>query len=329
MELKDYSEVVKQISISTGLAENEIFDFTESPISEELLNVIKFYSETLHRNYHYGIEPSHIIFRPYLNKNAGARFLNNIGLISINLGTIKWLYESFRENTSINDGEIRFFKIIRRFIDTDLSELMYQASLHFTFYHELAHLIQKSDFVASNLEEEATAEEEFNELKHLLELDADEYSALCVSTHILQYAEKFFVLDKPITEGFLILIIIPIILYILSFGNVEEIYYSKNSHPHPTIRLTLVSLTICHYANQSLLATGKEFQVDHREILFRAVEISEEFEKKYLDSHTVETFKNLLKENIEGVLDYVDKFNNLRIGNKDLAVYKWNLNAKQ
>lgn len=327
MNLEDYPKILKKISKTTGLAENEIFDFTESPISEKLLNIINFYSDTLERNYHYGLEPSHIIIRPYLNKNAGARFMNDIGLISINLGTISWLFEKFSKNEKVNNGDIRFFKIMRKFTDIDLSELMYQASLHFTFYHELAHLVQKSEFVDNHLDEEPTAQDDFNEFKHLLELDADEFSSLCVSTHILQYAEKYFVLDEQITEGFLVLILIPVILYILSFGNTDEIYYSKNSHPHPTIRLTLVALTICHYANQSLLKTGKTFQVDHKEILFRAIEISEEFEEKYLDSKNLTIFKTVLKENMEGILVYVDKFNKMRKDNKDLAVYKWNLHA--
>jgi hypothetical protein len=173
---------------------------------------------------------------------------------------------------------------------------------------------------------------EYKRRKHLLEIDADEFSSLCLGTHVLQYAQKLFpkTLNQEILEGLLIFCLVPVFVYMTSFGGGEgEIYFKDKSHPHPIIRVMLVTMTICHYINQSLNENGNEFSVDYNTVLNRILQVADEMEQKVFESPYVNDFIKTLKENLNEILDYVDYFDKLKIEDKTLAVYKWNQNVVQ
>ena len=63
----------------------------------------------------------------------------------------------------------------------------------------MAHLIQKSDLLANMLSESSDSGNHFSIRTHLLELDADQFSALCIGAHTLQYIKKMF--NPELTKG--------------------------------------------------------------------------------------------------------------------------------
>lgn len=332
MSIENYRSTLKEIQDRTQLPSSEFFDMEFSPHGEEFLEAFTFYMETLGDNSDYGITPAFMYFNNYINRNAKAGFLKDTYLITINKGTLHWLMDNFKLNNRIESSDIRLIGVTSKFIDTAPSNLMYQMCFHFTVYHELAHLIQKSTYLESHLDEVPKAND-YSDRRHLLEIDADEFSSLCLGTHILQYAEKLFptTLNQEILEGLLIFCLVPVFIYMISFGGgKEDIYFREKSHPHPIIRVMLVTMTICHYMDQSLVESGKQFSVNYNSVLNRVLQVAnEKMEQKVFESPNVDNFIQSLQGNHNEVLNYVEFFDILKNEDNTLAVYKWNQNVEQ
>lgn len=331
MSIDNYRRAIREIQERVGLPDSEFFDMEFSPHREEFLEAFNFYTETLARNLDYGIVPAYMYYNNFTSRNAKAGLVQDTYLITINMGTLHWLMDKFKLNDSIASSRIRLIDIVSNNIDTTPHNLMYQMCFHFTVYHELAHLIQKSPFLESHLEE-APKINEYSDRRHLLEIDADEFSSLCLGTHILQYAEKLFplTLNQEILEGILTFCLVPVFIYMTSFkGGKGEMYFKERSHPHPITRVLLVTMTICHYINQSLAEKGKVFSVNYSVVLNRTLQVAGEMEQNVFNSPYVEDFIQTLRYNIQGILDYVDYFDGLKIEDNTLAVAKWNQNVLQ
>ena len=143
---------------------------------------------------------------------------------------------------------------------------MYQLTMHFTFYHELAHLVQKSEYLESHLYERPFEVEEFDLTRHKLEIDADSFSGISIASHIQQYALKHFGddLDSNKMESLIQMFCSSALLYFLAFQSCKgEIYFYENSHPHPMIRILNFILTITNYLQQSPKLTERKITLNH------------------------------------------------------------------
>jgi len=236
MTLEEYRKNIVEIINKVGM-HHALFSDLEGLDNElEFLKFFEFYSETLEQNHDYGIAPTFLFFGNSDTLNARAsRSPNNEYLLGINRGTINWLIDNFKSNnTLVSDNNILLFNILAPHLDTPINNLMYQAGCHYTFYHEMAHLIQKSDYLELNMEENPQPIEVFDFNRHLLEIDADTFSALCLGTHIMQYSEKVFGenASKLLVEALIILFSIPIILYLF---HLKEIQYNYTIEKAPTL----------------------------------------------------------------------------------------------
>ncbi len=330
MTLDEYNEKVSIVQEALKLPKGEIVDCEFYLEREEFIEVFNFYDEALLHHSYYGITPAYVYINNRTTINAFACLKKDGNyFVSLNQGLVLLLIQSFKNNRDIVErSNIRLFEILEPRLDTQINNLMYQTLLHYTFYHELAHLIQNSDLLVSEVGlEENPRQDGFSEQQHVIELDADEFSSLCLGTHILQYSEKIFGEDinKEVLEGLLVLMCIPIILYWTSFSGFEKgLYFERNTHPHPIIRIFIIVSTIVHYCNQSLVQEERKFQLDHKEIIFQSLDITAEMEANVFGRDNVIDFIIRAKENTKEIIDYIDKFEGLRKKNTSLAVNKWN-----
>ena len=142
---------------------------------------------------------------------------------------------------------------------------MYQQATHFTIYHEIAHLIQKSKYLNSALYEFAAAEADFDYCRHLYELDADLFAALNIGSHILQYAKGTFGdgLKNEHVEKLIVIICSSSLFYFLFFqSDVKGMYYEEKTHPHPVIRVSLVIFHLVSYLQEVYQRDGKRFDLN-------------------------------------------------------------------
>ena len=330
MTLEEYRDHVAQIINTVGL-HHKMFSDLEGLINEsEFLNVFEFYKETLELNCDYGITPAFLFFANSDTINAKAvRSPNNEYLLGINRGTINWLIDNFKSNqTLVSDNNISLFDNLAPHLDIPINNLMYQAGCHFTFYHEMAHLIQKSDYLELSMEENPQQVDVFDFNRHLLEIDADTYSALCLGTHIMQYSGKIFGENssKVLVEALIILFSIPIILYLLSFeGNSVELYYRESTHPHPAIRLTNFLMVLTHYCNGVLDGKDSGFTVNQGDMFISAMSIAEKLQEHFFNGKIVSRYREGITANRPQVMEYVSllvETNNLLT---TTATHKWNL----
>jgi len=324
MEL--YNQVKIKIIENTPIPNDRIFDFELSPHKDEYNAIFEFYYTALEKHVHYGIEPYLLFYYDDTSINAAAALINGHYTIKINKGTVKELIEIFKLNEDIivetdNEDYIEFEKLL----DTSINELMYQNALHFTFYHEMAHLIQKSDLLEKGIEEQPSGVHGYSIERHILELDADQFSALCMGTHIIQYAKGMFGDDLNVDQlkKLIVTICSSALVYLLSFkSNSEDIYFEENSHPHPVIRITLIVFHVVGYCSQSMGKTGVELNI--KEIVNECLEFSDKILQSKFEDDRIEKYKAQIGEKAVEITDYIKKMRSLSDKDKTLASYKWN-----
>ena len=157
----------------------EIFHYEDTPLAIEFQKAYEFYTETLRNFSDYGIATTLIYFNNRRDRNAFACKRGDYSIVSINAGTIIFLKKTF--NTIKFDTKNSSLDSI---VDSDFKNLMYQLCLHFTLYHEMAHLIQNSGYLLGGLHELYISNGKYDSLRHLLEFDADQFSSLCLGAHL-------------------------------------------------------------------------------------------------------------------------------------------------
>jgi hypothetical protein len=327
--MDEYKKMIEDIINNTSISLTDIFDYETSPLKDEFNFNFKFYLEALQRHVDYGINPSLLFYTNNFSQNAAAGKENGYYIIQIHLGLMKHLIERFREKSDLlvgteNDEYIEF----ESSINVTVHELMYQSALHFTFYHEMAHLIQKSELLTTKLYEHTESVIEYSDLKHLLELDADKFSSLCIGAHILGFLDTNFgsTLTKEQLEKTLILICSSALFYILSFQtNKVDIYYKENTHPHPIIRVTCIIFNIVEYIRQSLSRKGYSFVINTNEVAVKCIDFSNKLSIHKFESNLIEDYRNILSSEIRNIIEYIKEFRVYEESDKSLASYKWNL----
>ncbi|MFC2080461.1 hypothetical protein ACFLRQ_03195 [Bacteroidota bacterium] len=329
--MRSYREVIKEVLIKTNIPKEDIFEFEDSPMYDVCKSYFEFYSEALDRNKDFGIDPSLLFFNNYRTINASAGLYNGYYIIQFNIGIIEFLVRIFKNNSALligteNDEFIEFEKIL----DVPINELMYQNTIHFTFYHELGHLVQKSKLLENPLCEFLNSKNEYSELRHSLELDADKFSAICIGTHVFQYLERVFGddLSSENAEKTLVLICSSALFYILSFSsNKNDMYYKEKSHPHPVIRISCIVFHIVSYVKQSLNQKGFKVELDRKQIINKCVHFSYKISSKKFNNCYIEDYVAILSNEADNISEYVKEFESIQKDDETLAVNKWNKRA--
>lgn len=322
-----YKEKVFEILSKTDIGEDEIFIYDTSPYKDEFDEIFQFYHETLNINNHYEIEPSFFFFKNSFEINAAAGTKNGCYIMCINMAAIVDCINKFKNKTDLlintdNEDFIKFEKLL----DKPIHELMYQMILHFTFYHEMGHLVQKSKFLSSQLNEKETYDAKYSDQSHLIELDADKFSSLFLGQHIIDYGLKLF--NKEISSDqlkkLLIIFCSSSLFHVLSFSGTKEIYFEEHTHPHPIIRITAIIMHIIHYCLQSFERMGVHLELNHKEIIHETFIFSHKLSSQKFNFNYAQNFKEQASQNVYGITKYLEKFRELEKVDSTLASHKWN-----
>lgn len=328
MNFELYKNKIEEVTNKTSMDIKHIFEYDLSPYKEEFDDVFGFYQENLDLNTKYGITPSVIFFNNKGTINAKAGKIDGHFIISMNMGLIVGLIDIFENKKDLIKKENnKEFLDFEKTLDSPIHHLMYQNAVHFTFYHEMAHLIQKSEFLEHNLYEHLDNSLGFSERRHLLELDADEFSSISIGVHILDYAEKMFgkEFNSEQLKKLLIIACSSIFLYLLNFKSyVRKVYFEKMSHPHPAIRIMWIAFSIIGYCIRTLEAKGKNMNLTTKEIYNKTLDFSESIADQFFDDNPVTEYKEAIGENALEMKSYMVKYQNLKNGDGTLSVNKWN-----
>lgn len=314
-----HSELKNILQGLSGPSLPEIFHFEGTPSESEFQKIFDFYTETLDNFSDYGFKPPLIYFNNRRTRNAFACKRDKYYIVSFNCGTIIHLIQTF-DKTVFKSKKPE----LESLLDTQLNTLMYQLCLHFTLYHEMAHLIQNSEYLSNGLKELHEFTETYDNQRHLLELDADQFSSLCAGSHLCHYLDRINPSNIELIDHVLTIAISALMVYVLSFNPEEQpLYYRSYYHPHPTIRLSLIAQTVIDYTYQD--RHGRSSTKEERtNILVEAGNIVQNSTK----SNIVLNYVKSLVENYAEIKNYIESF--VLIGNKEslLATDKWNEVAK-
>lgn len=269
---------------------------------EDLLATAQFYIETIAHNNAYLNIPLGFVFGSENSMNAKAGVHEGRGLIVWNAGLLlKQIKIKEKENEiqqALTGSELA---ALLPQLDNLPSTLFSQSLQHFTFYHEFAHIIQLQEREGIQTMTYAI-EAEYNDTKHLLELNADEFAALALSSHIDQYTAGLFEkVSKENLSQMLSLFLVPILTESISVypDDLTDFNLQKGVHPHPLVRLLHTSITMMNVLDQRY---AHEFKLDSGQILGETLEIAANL--------TGMDLRSLWKDNLKVIMEYFDASKN-------------------
>lgn len=325
-----YSEV-KAICEDRGIIDN-IFDYSNDEYREDFAKLFYFGQGAFEKYNHYNIQPGTLVFNDTFELNARAGFVKDHYVIDYNMGTVWFTITNFKNRPDLLDlPRMKRFKNVDSVSDYPIHELWHQACVVYTYYHEFGHLIQKRSGLtnAEWMNEENSLHNEYAQLQHVLEFDADVFSALCSGTHVLQYLDKW--LDgKTIEdyENFVGLMSGVLFIYLMSFPSMNrKLYFKEYSHPHPIIRITIITFLINDHVDQLLQKKiYKNIKIDKKNTLSIAFDVAEILAAEL--NLQFENFKIQYKDYSAKIQSYIDELWDLMGELPNGAFNRWNEHAK-
>jgi len=318
---KEISEIIQNQLVDKG----EIFIYHETPL-EKLCNPLFHYYKTLIKNNSdiYGIEPNYFFFNNTRTINAWAQSKENCTIISVNIGTVNGLKETFLDNDNMTDrifgSPIHQLSVLFKDKNSSVMEFMYNSANIFLINHEIGHLIQYNEDSERRLSESIEDVNDFNIQKYIFEVDSDVFSAMKLSQDIYQIWEDF---DETYnSEGFLYdlisLALAAIGVFKLFNLNAESgIYYKEKSHPHVAVRyiiiLEIMVDYVCHISGFTPSEEHKDRIMENSLALIQAL-------NKYHKDSFFDDFARITIDNSEEIEKY-SKFLLLAISDEKNSAY--------
>jgi len=320
---KEISVIKKKLLVE----EAEIFDYHDTPL-EKLCNPLFVYYKALIKNNSdiYKIDPNFFFFNNTRTVNAWAQATKGNTVISINIGTINGLKETFLDKDELTETIFGnpICQLVELFKDKNNSvmEFMYNSANIFLINHEIGHLIQNNEKSERRLSESIEEQKDFKVENHIYEVDSDVFSAMKLSQDIYQIWEGFD--EAHNSFGFLFdlisLALAAIGIFKLFNLNAEsEMYYKEKSHPHVAVRYTVIQEIMVDYIFH---IHGSKASDDYKDrIMLNSLAIIEALNKYNKDSF----FENFAKITIDNA-DEIEKYSKFLIQaiteNENCAYYK-------
>ena len=306
----DHKENIRELIQKEGIP--DAFDYTINDPYGEVEKYFQFCQENLSEECEeYDIQPAKIYIRADPRVNAGATRTKSHSIIAINFGTIVNLFQFFTDNESIFEKEeLKDFQDLNKHFDLDY--LAFQLTTQFTFYHELAHLIQRSPITSRWMDElyakHIREGDGYSLESHVYEFDADLFGSAQEALHIIEYWKRLpDQLRTPEHLGLLLSIgaaaIFSYFLYLME--NYPNIYYKASDHPHPIVRISYMVDNFIQNAQHNL---PEGVQLDARAILTQAFQIAEHwFSQDSARCQAVAEFAKFFKNEGQNIADYINK----------------------
>ncbi|MDH4460573.1 MAG: hypothetical protein QE277_04065 [Flectobacillus sp.] len=258
----------------------------------------------------FNIQPSFLYFFDEYDTKARATKFEGKYIIEIKYGVVKILHNLFVGSLFFGQDQIieKYFGLIQIITPKSIPQLMLQYSTLFTYYHELAHLIQKSDYTDNSLLEEIPNQQESEDKrKHILEVDADFFAASNLAQHICQYWDEIKLSNSSVSNNQLYELVVismaSINCYLAySFQTFpEEIYFYENSHPHAANRLLLILGVINDYIKKHLEITIEDIKLMTLSTIDLAYDI---LQHKAEEGHQIKSWRDKVSLNMEKIIEY-------------------------
>lgn len=309
----NYQKNIKELNELAKIPVTDIFDYTDSRIKLLYEKYFQFCQENLSEKcVEYAIQPAKFYYRSEFGVNARAGLLNGYFVIGVNMQTIHELYRCFYEQNNIFEDDERLIKNYSHLsskFDVPPGHLMFQLAILFTFYHERAHLIQKSPILALGLSETLGQSIPKDQviLRHILEMDADIDAAQQICFHLFEYWKKLKSEDRTQDnlQKIISLGVASVFSYfLLYFDRSIKVYYDQYSHPHPLVRITYIVDCFIRVAEMHV---PKGFNLDLRTTLREGLVVSDIFSGNVFQANIVQDYANEFMTEGKSIENYVNE----------------------
>jgi hypothetical protein len=270
------------------------FEYNEN-WREDIMRSANFYVEALEHNSVYLTIPTRVVFISDYSENAKAAVFDGRGLIVWHGGLLLRQLEILNRFQEIDDSLTDTpLEQLLPFLDNHPSILFFQMVQHFTFYHEMGHIIQIQE-KARETTEEFIAGNGFDLTRHILEIDADEFSSLFLAAHVLQYAHGIFQnVNEEVITKMVSLFLVPILTDSISIypDDIQNLNFQQGIHPHPIFRILFIAMVVTDCVNQRY---QDQFTIDPREILNYTLNVASQLTGVDLVSLWAENYGNLME----------------------------------
>lgn len=309
----NYSDIIEELKANAQVPSGDIFEYDFSEIKEIYQRYFQFCQENLTEECSdFEIQPAKFYYRSEYGINARAGLQNGYFIIGVNMQTIHSLYDLFYEKNDIFETDpflLENYKKLTDKFDVPVGHLMFQLATLFTFYHERAHLIQKSDLLSTTLFEQPTPidGQAFSIERHVIELDADLDAAHKICFHLIEYFKKLETDDKTSEnlQKILSLGVASVFSYFLLYYKDDvKVYYKKYTHPHPLVRISYIVDCFVRVAEINLPG---DFKIDLGKTIRDGFAIADIFYNSVLNIELVEGFAAQFMNESKNVEEYVNE----------------------
>lgn len=321
----NYQKNIKELNELAKIPVTDFFDYTDSRIKLLYEKYFQFCQENLSEKcVEYAIQPAKFYYRSEFGVNARAGLLNGYFVIGVNMQTIHELYQCFYERNNIFEDDERLIKnyghLSSKF-DVPPGHLMFQLAILFTFYHERAHLIQKSPILSLGLSETLGQSIPKDQviLRHILEMDADIDAAQQIYFHLFEYWKKLKPEDRTQDnlQKIISLGVASVFSYfLLYFDRKIKVYYDQYSHPHPLVRITYI---VDCFIRVTEMHVPKGFNLDLRATLREGLVVSDIFSGNVFQANIVQDYANEFKTEGKSIENYVNELLHIADGIPNLV----------
>ncbi len=309
MELSRYEAAMQELYSKAGIAYSDIFDYQ---FADKAIIFDRFYNfcQTNLTDHckEADIQPALFFYNPDGRVNARAKQRNGYYLIEVFMGLIIKLYDhlyNYNEAFDVDDSlKQKYVSLLPE--DTPPGFLMYQVATQFTYYHERAHLIQRSPLLSQSLDEEYLHQPApvFDMRRHLLEFDADMDAGQFICFHILDYWKKLPAGQQnvsSITSLMAMAVSAIFTFFVFLEGRETPLYYAEKIHPHPIIRISYLMDIVSSVAEQNLPGMG--FKAG--DVLREAFELSERIALANNRPNPIKRYSNVFAIEHQNIADYI------------------------
>lgn len=311
-KIMDYKQQIDYAIKNSIASFGDIFDFEDTPNERFYRDLYLFCRENLDIHFRRKTLP-HSSFLYSTDLSVNAKAIPQKNAIIINMGLINNCIEKYLNNHALNDFIETKEPDLAANYDSSLSYLAFQINTQFTYYHELAHLFQFSKIATGQELQERSTDDEFDIIKHKLEINADTYSSICIATHIHQYIDKSFGdnINQEIVAKTITIFGACLLEYIINFTNKFELYFEENLHPHPLIRLLNIILNITNHFSLIPIFKEKAVKLEAIPLFINIIDFHKELEDNKIFTTGFSNFISQYAANIKKIVSYTSEIINL------------------
>ncbi|WP_461791447.1 hypothetical protein [Pedobacter sp.] len=306
----DYNALTNNLVSNGTIPQADIYDYSNDELAIIFERYFQYCQKALSENSQdYGIQPSTLYFRNDFSVNAAAGKIQDHYIVRVHMGLIVTLYNKFyAENDLFDQDESKeIYKVLASSFDVPIGYVMFQLATYLTFYHEQAHLIQRSPLLTSFLTEYNAAPNpsNYSSLKHSLEFDADLHASHCLifvlkafwqklpsQYHTIEYASELLALALGSAFTYM--------MYLEE--GYSNIYYKQGTHPHPIIRITYMLDAMMRIAEINF----DGIKLDTNKILSQGFKIASAYCEIGLQRDMVEAYASMLSSEYPKIENFIN-----------------------